>query len=543
MARKQESKFKFRNADNIGAADAESDQAFLKSCFIDSGELQILSDCSDHRRIILGKTGSGKTALLSQLAEDQDRVINIKPESLALSYISNSTILKFIQELGVKLDIFFKLLWRHVFTVELLKRHFKIDNEGSKRSFTEKIKGMFRGEKDKKAIAYLEEWGKSFWEETEYRIKEVTTKLETDLEGAIRVKVPGIGASGAESEKLTEEQRAEIVQRAQHVVNEVQIRQLSDIIELADKVLDDPQKPYYITIDRLDEQWIEDRLRYRLIRALIETVRDFQRIRNAKLVVALRFDLLGRVFRLTRDAGFQEEKYESLYMPVEWNRESLIELLNTRIDHLIQGRYTRQAVTSKDILPRTCDGVSGVDFIVNRTLLRPRDVILFFNLCIKEAHGSPVINAEMIRRAEWEYSRLRLRAIGDEWSADYPRLMDSVLCLKAQQSPFRIGDIGRGVWDDLCLELATVGIGEDDPLCKSALEVIESGFSLLEFKRLLFHTLYKVGIVGLKLEAFEKTRWIGGRLDMSAAEIDEDCKVSVHPAFWRVLGIRTRVTA
>jgi len=44
--------------------------------------------------------------------------------------------------------------------------------------------------------------------------------------------------------KLTEEQKQEVVQRAQHVVNEVQIRQLSDILELMDKVLSDPQKRY-----------------------------------------------------------------------------------------------------------------------------------------------------------------------------------------------------------------------------------------------------------------------------------------------------------
>ena len=118
--------FRFRSHDHIGAADAESDQAFLRDCFIDTGELDLLMNCEDHRRIVLGRTGAGKTALFSQLLERTNRAINVKPESLALAYISNSTILQFVHELGVSLDIFFKLLWRHVFTVEVIKAHFHL---------------------------------------------------------------------------------------------------------------------------------------------------------------------------------------------------------------------------------------------------------------------------------------------------------------------------------------------------------------------------------------------------------------------------------
>jgi hypothetical protein len=164
-------KFRFKKLDNIGAADAEEDKQFLESCFVEAGQIQVLRDCSDPRRIILGRTGSGKTALIQKLGELENRTIEVKPESLALSYISNSTILNFVSELGVKLDIFFKLLWRHVFTVELLKYHFNIKTENQKTSFLDPIKNLFKDKKNQKALEYLEKWGKSFWEETEYRIR------------------------------------------------------------------------------------------------------------------------------------------------------------------------------------------------------------------------------------------------------------------------------------------------------------------------------------------------------------------------------------
>jgi len=56
--------FIFKKLDSVGAAAAEEDKRFLKACFVDTGDLDVLRDCADPRRIVLGRTGSGKTALL-----------------------------------------------------------------------------------------------------------------------------------------------------------------------------------------------------------------------------------------------------------------------------------------------------------------------------------------------------------------------------------------------------------------------------------------------------------------------------------------------
>ena len=58
-------KFTFRKHATIGAAAAEEDAKFLSECFVDTGDLEVLLDCSDRRRIILGRTGAGKSALLN----------------------------------------------------------------------------------------------------------------------------------------------------------------------------------------------------------------------------------------------------------------------------------------------------------------------------------------------------------------------------------------------------------------------------------------------------------------------------------------------
>ncbi len=115
------SEFVFRRHDQIGALDARQDEAFLSQCFVDTGDLSVLLDCSDPRRVVVGRTGAGKTALLQRLAELAGRATLLPPEHLALNYVSNSTILSFVFGLGVKLDPFFRLLWRHVLVVELIK--------------------------------------------------------------------------------------------------------------------------------------------------------------------------------------------------------------------------------------------------------------------------------------------------------------------------------------------------------------------------------------------------------------------------------------
>jgi hypothetical protein len=532
--------FRFRRLDDIGAADADDDHAFLANCFVDTGIISALRDVSDPRRIVLGRTGSGKTSILLRLAETTETVIQVRPESLSLAYISNSTILNFLMQLNINLDVFFRLLWRHVFTVEIIKAHFHIKDEQSKYRFIEWIRHHFRDEKDKQALQYLEEWGKSFWEDTDYRIKEVTTKLETDVKSAIGATISFLNLSTETVGKLSEEQKVEITNRAQTVVNAVQIRQLSDVIDMLAQILDDRQKRYYVVIDRLDENWIEDRLRYKLIRALIETARDFRKIKHAKIIIALRFDLIDRVFRLTRDSGFQEEKYESLFLEIEWSRDQLIDVLDSRINHLVQKRYTKQRVTHKDILPRPFkNGQTATDYIIDRTMMRPRDIILFFNRCIAEAVDKPEISSQKLREAEGQYSRMRLRALADEWSEDYPNLIRFADILKNKKPVFRLDELTQEECENFCLGFLSEAPEYKDDLHDAAYKLYETNIASSDFQRAIIKIFYRVGLTGLKLQTYESVSWsFSGNRDISSAEIQSDSRVFVHPFAWRTLGIQ-----
>ncbi len=70
----------------------------------------------------------------------------------------------------------------------------------------------------------------------------------------------------------------------------------------------------------------------------------------------MRYDLIDRVIRMSRDVGTsKEEKYESLYFDLNWTREQLVDLLDLRINRLVKQRYTKQAVTHEELLPKLVD--------------------------------------------------------------------------------------------------------------------------------------------------------------------------------------------
>jgi len=539
--------FKFVRNDRIGSASAEQDMDFLHSCYVDNGDLELAKSVSDSRVIVLGRTGTGKSALLIKLAEKlQDRAISISPESLALTYVSNSTILNFFSNLGVNLDPFFKLLWRHVFVVEILSRHIVKEN-GIKSTLMDRLLNLITGNtrRDKEmrqAIEYLNNWGQKFWVETEYRIKEITETLESRLDAETKstIGIPGatLAASGRAGMDLTHEQKSELKSRAQQIVSEAQVKDLHNVLKLLDGVLEDRQKQYYILIDGLDENWVEERLRYKLIMALLVTARDFIGVSNAKVILALRRDLIERVFRLTRDSGFQEEKYESLYLPRVWSPKDLLEMFDKRVNALVSQRYTRQSVGYRDLLPRQIEHTE-IDNFITRIATTPRDVIAFFNTCITVALDQPRLTANVLKEAVGKYSQSRLRALGDEWSADYPALLDFAKILKGKSDSFKIATIKESDIEELCLSICAENPAGQCILRQNAMSVVECTKSVQEFIYFLMRLFYKVGLIGLKLQPHEKTSWANelGR-SISAAEISPETSVVAHPKYHRSLGIK-----
>ena len=535
--------FRFKKNDNIGSPEAESDEDYLAECFIDTGDLEVLRDFKDTKRIIVGRTGAGKSALIRTLVAHEDNVIELKPENLSLSFLANSEVLRFFEDAGTQLDVFYQLLWKHVLAVELIRKKYRITNESSQRSFFERLSTVFQRDRAKEqAIEYLKQWGDNFWNETESRVKDVTTKIENDLRASVCGTAAGAKLEAGGAERLSAEEKREVVQRGSRAVTQVQLAALSSVLRLLEEeVFNDAQEGYFVVIDDLDTRWVDDALKFKLIRALIESVRSFRQVRRVKVVVALRLDLLQRVIASTRDSGFQSEKYEPLYLRVRWTDSQLIELVSKRVTRLVRQRYTSRAVTLSEVFPSSIQRSQFSDFLCDRTSLRPRDAILFLNECLARAFDRQQVTSQMVLDAEAAYSEKRVDSLQEEWSGVYPNVSNYLKILSRRPHTFPVSELSRAALEEWVASTLLADADSVDPVVKAAKHhFLDGKGSTLEFVLVLLDALYIVGVVGIKPDGTTPCFWshysdhrpAGGSIKPSST-------VQVHPTFWRALGVRT----
>ena len=411
---------------NIGGDQAEADP-LLDDAFYTSSQFTTLVAHDDPRCFIVGRTGSGKSAALKRLGDQYpEKIIRIVPENLSLPYITNLDVVQRLQELGVDLQPFWKALWRHVLIVEVIRHRYRIDTADVKQTVLQTLREKIsRNNGKKKALSYLDEFEGKFWAETDERVKEITNSLTQRIEGEAhgRGGVPAIfstGASAAGGVESSTQERVELKQRYQRVINETQLARLSTMMDVLDEdVLTSPQDFTYIVIDDLDKDWVDARLANDLIMALFRTVHDLKRVRHLKVLVALRTNIFEHL-DFGGAGGGQEEKFRSLVLPMNWTRSQLTNLINQRI-RVASQKQSAAVEEIGSILPHAnARRGNPLDYLLDRTLLRPRDLIAFLRECLAESDGRTQISWEAIRNAELTYSDNRLLALRDEWKPNYP---------------------------------------------------------------------------------------------------------------------------
>lgn len=428
-------KYKLRKGVAIGALAAEND-SLLSNVFVDSGYLERLSDTGEGAFLILGRAGSGKTALIRRLKETMRHVVQLDPEELSMQYLQNS-VLRTIANWGVNLEIFYKYLWRHVCILELIRMRYgdSADAAGALSGLLAFLDPFIKdGQKTRELSRnYLETYGDSYWVKTDTRVKTIVSeaekKLRTDSGISAQLNVPplkvGSGASSASASRVLEHIETEIVNRAQQIVSDFQIAELNRLVDaLGKNGFIDPQNPYLIVIDDLDKNWMpDDSLYLDLIKSLLYTVRDLNyRLPNAKVIVSLREDIFHRVFQRSSPHEPQREKWSDVVVKVRWTKDELIEMVDNRLAEVYRGQYTQEAPTLLNLLPqrRKRQGEEEpIDYLLDRTLMRPRDVIDFLNRCFDETSEVSRLSLADIRSAEVGYSDARLRGILDEWGNCY----------------------------------------------------------------------------------------------------------------------------
>lgn len=537
-------KFIFRRNLDIGSLEAETD-GFLLDTFTDKGDIEVLEDTKSGRSIIVGRTGSGKSALLTYLESSEEKVTRINPEEMSLRYLSNSDIIKYLKGLGTNLDLFYKVLWKHVFIVELLKMHFGEDSYKENGSLSVWMQTIFLSARKKEALKYLREYHADFWEKTEVRVKTIEDQVRQKLTKELKL-TPALfdkllsGTLHSDSEGV-QIQKSEIANKAQKVISELQADAIYRVVDiLREDIFYNTQKKFYIIIDDLDKDWVDITIVYDMIRALVVTINELRSIPGTKIIIALRDNLYEKALQETEVRGMQREKFRQLNLNLEWTPAYLKELLNKRLSLLMKRQYSNTSPVIDEIMPKASgDKISGFDYIIKRTLMRPRDVIAFFNKCIEKSSGQSTITRDIVALAEPEYSRERLEAIDDEWAENFGSIKPLCNFLRGGPPSFKLSDLKEGDMEPTLL----ADIKDSTSSAKKIQNdyMIGVNCTFIDAVKRIVCILYRVGVIGVKISSAETTLYShNSTINLEPSDLTDDSKCYVHLMFHAALKISVK---
>jgi hypothetical protein len=533
-----EKKFKFTKYQEIGSPDAETDR-LLDDAFIEKDAFAAIVDMNNQRSILIGRTGSGKSAIIKHIEKTQERVVRLQPEAMSLRFLSNSTLLDYFRSLDVNLNFFFKILWKHVFVIELLRLHFSY-NEKKKTNWYSGLKeklGRPANVKRNRALEYFDKWSDEFWVDTETRIKEiertVQQKFETEVGADVKILKAKANASDSEQSVI----RTEIKTKAEHIITESLAHDIHEIINiLQEELFVDTKQKHFIVIDDLDKEWIPTSMRYELIGAMIEVIKEFQVLKGVKVVISLRDNLYQLVFSGAKHKGGQREKFKPLYADLTWDAVELKELLNRRLylvtDHTLDIRNAFDRVYK--------NGTSGFEYMLERTFFRPRDVISFINHAIENANNKAYFSLDILKRAEVDYSIERLQAIEDEWGENYGDISRLTKFLYGKYNGFKLRNIREDDFDTTYFEEKPEEAFKGE-LASVVLKWQNSNVKFITFLKEVIYILYSAGILGIKKgPTFAVQFFYDNQSLLTVNDITNDAKFYVHKAFYSSLKINVK---
>ncbi len=418
----------------------------------------------------------------------------------------------------------------------------------------------------KKSVKYLEGLAQDFWCSTEERVQRNVETLrqqvyaEKGFDAMIGANTGVLNASLGASFKAngdTEhvvEVTTETRDRIQHVVNQSELPQLKEILRVIhNEVLDSPQHHTYLLIDDLDQYWVDESIRLTLLRCLFEAVIDMAtKVPNLKILVALRTNIFVQLDYGSQKYGLQEEKIEDLILSLKWTRNDLETLLDQRVNAASVRWNINPPWSLSSILPNANSSRDPVQTIIDLTLMRPRDAILYLNTAIELAEGRPRLSWDHLKVAEEIYSEKRLKALRDEWKDPYFHVDKVLEKFRKKQSLMtweELTPILDSIAIDVLYETSFEGGQWLEPLCQSIYQLPLTA-SLHDRYYALINVLFEIGFLGIgsSMQGRRPTAAISGNVmysyllnePLTEHDLRADITFVIHPAFRRFLQMSVR---
>ncbi|MGJ8610696.1 MAG: P-loop ATPase, Sll1717 family [Octadecabacter sp.] len=529
----------FRSNINIGQNGAENDEDFLISCFVDHPALAELVDLNSPALFALGSTGIGKTAILKMIEHQEEHCNPLEVHDMAMAHLANSDTIAFLQSLDIDLSLFFQALWKHVLCIEFIRL---VIDEQDREKFWISVRNVLlnpnRGVITERLRTFVEENENRFWNTIDQNVIELTDKLESNMNSELGVEIDKFKLKAGYARSLSGEKRVQLQQRAKKFVNQTSITELSSVISGLAEYTKGRQDRYFMTIDGLDENWVDNSIKYQLIQALFESLRGLRKLRNFKAIVALRSDLFHKMIGDSQVSRGQFEKYSDLVVQVKWTKEQLWRLAERRIGYLFSRKYSSENVHFYDIFLNKVDGkIATWNYLIERTLNRPRDVINFINSALQASEGKTSVSKTDFLSGEGIYSDLRLETLVYEWGVTFPDIRGQLTLLVGKPEYFQASEIMTSKTIEEIYDRGTADYElQQDPLWHVVTASINGDLDPYKVGATIFQRLHLIGAVGLKTSTSTPWNWIAQTNKVVPEHsIDAATKVKIHPMLYKAL--------
>lgn len=370
----------------FGVPAAERDENLVEY-FVQQESFVRLRD--GQKTIALGNRGSGKTAIFRMIAEHMRqkgaRVIELSPEDYSYELLSES-MLGESQGSWAKQSAYIAA-WKYILYVLMMKRV----TENAKRS---------KGSPEETIYKYLRDNHNNIEKDPINHLISYLKRIESLKIGKYEASV-----KTKELQKL------------------YKLEDIEYLLEPLNEALS--KREVVVLVDELDRGWDSSNDAKDFVSGLFHAAQSInEHVPSCRILLSLRKELYNSIPSLYEDA----QKVRDIIEVIEWDEDSLFDLITKRIGAFTSDteRADKQLLWSS-VFAETLDyrQTKSFNYLIDRTLYRPREIIQFCNNVRDKAVAEeyePPLDYKAISDAELPYSEARVQDIASEYRFEYPGL-------------------------------------------------------------------------------------------------------------------------
>lgn len=466
----------------LGDLKAEADHAMLDASFYGTPDYHTIKE-SREKSIVVGRRGTGKSALCYQLRKDHEVVAGTKvfvfaPEDYEVSAVRYS-----LRPLGGSYNLTksaSKLIVKYALSMELAQSrtgHFK-------------FKELEDAEFIRNAANDWAKSGESFYARLAHCLK-LHIEPGSDAENLV-----GSLASKLQSRRI----EAFITAFCDHYDSE-----------------------NVFLFDKLDEGYEHDTLGIAFLAGLTDVVAHYNTSfsRSFRGLVFLR-DNIAR--SIERDDPDFSRSFEGQVLRLHWGRYELFNMACNRLRVAFKATHENSQRVWDSLTTQSISGTSGFDHCLRLTLYRPRDLLVLLNEAFNRAakHQRPHIDDSDVATTAKDISQRRLNDLIKEYGPMLHGLDRLISVFSNNGSHWKLPDACSIVDSILATENLPIEVAQHWRILGDSSEILRS--------------LYSIGFLGLKSETTQAYTFChdGKTTDV---EFATGCTILIHPCYWMALNI------